>query len=337
MHVRRGLVLGGGGLVGMAYHAGALKALSEWGIDPGAFDLVIGTSAGSVLGAYLRAGWTADEFYDYAHGTHPESVSDPEAQRQEVRDIFVPLWHSRPERIRRGVGSAFAAVSSRGYWRAAARGREPGPSLRQLFPAGMYSTAKTRERLYADLPPEWPEAGIYICTADLYTGERVAFGSPGAPAAPYPDAVLASTAIPGVFPPVKIGGRHYVDGGVRSATSLDLAVGAGCESIVCVAPLGFRADGVVLGDPKMWGPIFLRSLFARALRREVNDARARGIHVFVIRPWSTELKTHGTNSMRHHDRIAVTEAAREGATRLLEEHAGHPALVGVRAKTSTTA
>jgi NTE family protein len=196
----------------------------------------------------------------------------------------------------------------------------------------MYSTARTRERLQADLPRDWPDEDIYICVADLYTGKRVAFGAPSAPPAPYPDAVLASTAIPGVFPPVRIGQRHYVDGGVRSATSLDLAAGAGCDSIVCIAPLGFRTDGVVLGDPKMWGPVFVRTLFARALRREVNDARARGVDVFVIRPWSTELRAHGTNSMRHHDRVAVTESAREGVTRLLEEHEGHPALEPVRAE-----
>lgn len=324
--MKRGLVLGGGGLIGMAYHAGALKALFDSGVDPTRFDLIVGTSAGSILGAYLRAGWTADDFFDYAHGRHPDSTKDPEEQRQEARDVFIPLWQSGQERIRRSVGSAFAAASSRGYLRVAARGREPGPSLRQLFPSGMYSTDRTRERLHADLPKGWPRDDIYICVADLYTGTRVAFGSPGAPPAPYPDAVLASTAIPGVFPPVKIGGRHYVDGGVLSATSLDLAAEAGCDSIVCVAPLGFRTDGVVLGDPKMWGPIFVRTLFARALRREVNAARAKGIDVFVIRPWSTELRAHGTNSMRHHDRVAVTEGAREGATRLLEENAGHPAL-----------
>lgn len=330
--VKRGLVLGGGGLVGMAYHAGALKALFDSGVDPTKFDLIVGTSAGSILGAYLRAGWTANDFYDYAHGRHPDSTEDADAQRQEARDVFIPLWHSRPERIRRSVGSAFAAASSRGYLRVAARGREPAQSLRQLFPSGMYSTERTRQRLHADLPQEWPLDDIYVCAADLYTGTRVAFGSPAAPFARYPDAVLASTAIPGVFPPVKIGGRHYVDGGVKSATSLDLAADAGCDSIVCVAPLGFRTDGVVLGDPKMWGPIFVRTLFARALRREVNDARARGIDVFVIRPWSTELRTHGTNSMRHHDRVAVTESARDGVTRLLEEHVGHPALETLRIK-----
>ncbi len=310
----------------MAYHAGALKALHDWGVDPTKFDLIVGTSAGSILGAYLRAGWTAEDFYDYAHGRHPASAKDLAAQRREERDIFVPLSRSRPERLRRGVGSAFAAASSRGYLRVATRGREPGPSLRRLFPAGLYSTDGTRQRLRDDLPDEWPEQDIYLCAADLYKGQRVAFGSPGAPPAPYPDAVLASTAIPGVFPPVKIDGRHYVDGGVVSATSLDLAVDAGCDSIICVAPLGFRTDGVVLGDPKMWGPIFVRSLFARALRREVNEARAGGIEVFVIRPWSTELRSHGTNSMRHHDRVAVTESARRGVTRLLEDNEGHPAL-----------
>jgi NTE family protein len=312
--------------VGMGYHTGALKALFDWGIDPRAFDLIVGTSAGSVLGAYLRAGWSANDFYDHAHGRHPDSVEDPGTHRQEAGEVFTPLWRSRRERIRRGVGSAFAAVSSRGYLGFAARGREPAQSLKQLFPSGMYSTERTSQRFHADLPEQWPSEDIYVCAADLYTGTRVAFGSPAAPVAPYPDAVLASTAIPGVFPPVRIGSRYYVDGGVRSATSLDLAADAQCDAIVCIAPLGFRTDSVVLGDPTMWGPIVVRTLFARALRREVNDARSHGIDVFVIRPWSTELKAHGTNSMRRHDRVAVTEGALEGATRLLMEHSDHPAL-----------
>jgi NTE family protein len=181
--------------------------------------------------------------------------------------------------------------------------------------------------LHEDLPDEWPVEGLYICAVDLYTGTRVAFGHPDAPPAPLPEAVLASTAIPGVFPPVKIGARHYVDGGAYSATSLDLAVDAGCEAILCIAPLGYKSDGVVTArDPKIWFPMLARTLFARALRREVNDARAKGIDVFVLRPGLTELKSHGTNSMRDFDRVAFTEETRKATLRLLEENSDNAAL-----------
>lgn len=324
--MKLGLVLGGGGLVGMGYHAGALKALDDWGIDPTSADLVVGTSAGAVLGSYLRTNWTPTDFYDYAHGRHPDSEKTTSGQRDEVNRLFVPMWHTRAERVRRTIGSVFAAASSRGLWNKV-RGPMPSAGMRKAFPSGMYSTDETRERLRNDLPAEWPTRDTYISAADLYTGERVPFGHPDAPSAPLYDAVLASTAIPGVFPPVRIGDRHFVDGGVITATSLDLAADYGCEAIICVAPLGYRRDeGLSRTDLRLLGPVVLRALFARALRREVTEARRRGIDVFVIRPWLTELSSHGTNSMRYFDRASFVDASREGTLRLLDEHADHPAL-----------
>jgi NTE family protein len=220
----------------------------------------------------------------------------------------------------------FAVASSRGYVNRLTRGRIPGARLRHAFPSGLFSTTETRLRLEEDLPAEWPARTIYICGADLYTGERVAFGHPDAPAAPFPDAVLASTAIPGLFPPVRIGDRQYVDGGIVSATSLDLAVDAGCEAIVCVAPLGYRNEGGI-AEPKLWGPMLMRSLFARTLRREVLDARRRDVEVLVIRPWATDLAELGTNSMRNDfDRGAIVELSRRSTLRLLEQESDHPAL-----------
>lgn len=323
-----GLVLGGGGLVGLGYHAGVMKALDEFGADVASADIIVGTSAGSIIGSYLASGWTAADFYEYAHGRHPSSLMDEDEQRDEVRRIFTPLYSSQTERLRRGVGGIFALASSRGYWQRASGAREPHQTLKKLFPAGMYSTDETRERLWRDLgTSDWPREGLYICTVDLFSGKLVPFGHPDAPEAPLPDAVLASTAIPGVFPPVRIGDRRYVDGGAASATSLDLATNAGCEAILCVAPLGYKNDGVASPrDPRMLGPVLMRSFFARALRREVNAARAAGAKVFVIRPWLTELKEHGTNSMRHFDRARFAESTRQGTLRLLEENADHPAL-----------
>ncbi|MBW3594064.1 MAG: patatin-like phospholipase family protein [Actinobacteria bacterium] len=326
--MRLGLVLGGGGLVGLGYHAGVMKALDEFGADVGSSDVMVGTSAGSVIASYLASGWSASDFYEYAHGRHPDSISDETEQRDEVRRIFTPLYSSHTERLRRGIGGIFALASSRGYWNAATRGREPHKALKKLFPAGMYSTGETRERLWNDLRTgEWPREGLYICAVDLFTGKLVPFGHPEAPEAPLPDAVLASTAIPGVFPAVRIGDRLYVDGGAASATSLNLATEDGCEAILCIAPLGYKNDGVASPrDPRMLGPVLMRSFFARALRKEVNAARAQGIDVFVIRPWLTELRDHGTNSMRHFDRARFAESTRVGTLRLLEENADHPTL-----------
>ena len=75
---------------------------------------------------------------------------------------------------RRGVGGIFALASSRGYWQTASRGHEPHSKLKKLFPAGMYSTDETRERLWNDLgSADWPREGLYICAVDLFSGELV--------------------------------------------------------------------------------------------------------------------------------------------------------------------
>lgn len=332
--MKLGLVLGGGGLVGMAYHAGVLKALDDWGLDVSGADLLVGTSAGSILASYMATGWQPTDFFDYAHGKHPDVQKDPEDPKEQLRRVFTPLYDTHADRVRRSVGSAFAVASSRGYYKRLG-GNQPGRNLRKVFPAGMYSTDETRRRFEEDLPVEWPDRALYICTVDLYSGERVAFGHPAAPPATLPEAVLASTSIPGVFPPVKISGRHYVDGGVTSATSVDLATDHGCDLILCVAPLGYRNDGVTTArDPKMWPPMLVRSLFARSLRREVLSARERGAEVFVIRPWVSNLKLHGTNSMRDFDRVQLVDQTHAGATRMLEENSDHPVVAGWRRKST---
>ena len=150
--MKTGLVLGGGGLVGLAYHAGALKALEEAGIDLAGSDVIVGTSAGAIMGSYLAAGWSPGDFYDYANGRHPRAVARAADQRREQRNIFTPLWATPVERIQRSIGSTFAVMSARGYWNRVARDRIPHDRLRRTFPAGLYSTTETRLRLEEDLP-----------------------------------------------------------------------------------------------------------------------------------------------------------------------------------------
>jgi NTE family protein len=326
--MKLGLVLGGGGLIGLGYHAGALKALEERGVDAGRADVIVGTSAGAIVAAYLGVGWRTGEFYDYTLGRHPEALDDGSAG-----SIFTPLWQSHHERLRRSIGSLVAMASSRGLLRAA--GRLPLEPLWRAFPAGLYSTDETRKRLCRDLPREWPRHGLHLCAAELRTGRRVAFGSPDAPPASFPDAVLASIAIPGIFPAVEINGRPYVDGGVVSGTSLDVAADAGCDAILCIAPLGYRKDvDLPVHDPRKWSPVLVRAPFARILRREVVAARAKGIDVLVVRPWLSDLAVHGTNSMREHDRVALAEGARVGTLRLLDDSVDHPVMRAFRGSAS---
>jgi NTE family protein len=309
--MKRALVLGGGGLVGMGYHAGALVALEEAGLDPRSSDLIVGTSAGAVVAAYLCAGWSAGDLYarERSLASTSKAVMLPE---------FPPLWRTPRDRLRRVAGGAFLIGTARGYWARMSGTRTPGPRLRAAFPSGLYSSRATRRRLRSDLPAEWPRSDLYVCAVDLYSGRRVAFGAPDAPPARLPDAVLASAAVAGIFEPVRIGDRLYVDGGMRSATSLDLAVAAGCERIVCIAPLGWEPeDGISPYRGPFLKSVLLRSIHTRALNREVAGARAAGVEVRVLRPWLTELPGHGFNSLRDHDRATVAEAARHNVLRSL--------------------
>lgn len=328
---RTALVLGGGGLIGMAYHAGVLKALDDAGFSVEDVDLIVGTSAGSVIAGYLAAGWAQTDFYEYAYKRHPNVSKDPEDDQAVVRELFEPLYVNKGERTRRWIGSAYALASSRGLTAKVLRGRMPLKILRKGFPSGLYSTSRTKERLTEELPTRWPEREVRICAVDLYSGKRVAFGAPDAPEASMADAVLASTAIPGVFPPVRISTRNFVDGGAFSATSLDLAVDEGCTKIICIAPLGYRSSKTgPVEEPKIWLPMVARQLFARALAREVKYARSKDVDVLVFRPWTEHLPIFGTNAMRHFDRAKVVETARSGAHRLIEEQDGHPALEALR-------
>jgi NTE family protein len=300
-----GLVFGGGGLVGLGFHAGALKALSERGVDVSGADVIVGTSAGSIVAAYLACGRELTE-------------SGPP---------FAPVWSSHSERVRRVIGSGFAMLSSRGLW----RGPQPASFLRRTFPAGLYSTVETRRKLAEELPHAWPERSLYLCAADLYTGKRVAFGAPGAPHAALPDAVMASIAIPGFFPAVGIAGRHYVDGGVVSATSLDLAAAAGCDAILCIAPLGYHND---LPLRRSWSPVILRTAFTRSLRREVVAARAAGADALVLRPYLSDVRAWGTNFMKIRDRKGVAEVSRMSVHRMLDDRSDHPVLSAFTTRTA---
>jgi NTE family protein len=321
--MKRGLVLGGGGVVGLGYHAGALKALSEYGIDPGASEVIVGTSAGAIVAGYLGAGYSPERFY--ADARRDDGREQPRASRREK--LFKPLWTSTPDRARRTAAALFVTASSRGLWRPGLRGTVPAARWTRSFRVGLYSSEASRRRFRADLPADWPRAHLYLSAADLYTGKRVLFHADGTPSVPFPDAVLASMAIPGFFPPVKLAGRLYVDGGVVSSTSLDVAVEAGCTAVICIAPLSYEATGAPPAKhPKMWPGMAYRSIFSRTFRRELAGAAERSVHVLVVRPGLEELKLQGSNSMRHHNSGAVARAAREATLRMLEANAGHPSL-----------
>lgn len=307
--MKNGLVLGAGGMVGLAYHAGVLRALErEGGFVPGDADVIVGTSAGSVIGAYLRTGWTTDDFWHVALGTHPDRAAFGEGRAGRAGpEVFGRGWRTPLGLYRRLVGSAYV------LGRSVVRVPLPVPDLlARAFPGGVFRMAEGERRFEEELPAEWPDKALWLCAVDIESGRRVVLGRAGAPKASLRQAVMASTAIPGVYKPVRLGAHVLVDGGAHSTTNLDLAVSAGCDLIVCVAPMAFDTSNAP-------GPFaqLVRHIPAQMLSGEVASARRAGSTVLLVRPDAAELRIHGINLMRPDGLDRIARAAYEATCRTL--------------------
>ncbi|MCU1600837.1 MAG: hypothetical protein JWO22_1546, partial [Frankiales bacterium] len=272
-----GLVLGGGGAVGTAYLAGVLAALQDVGVDLSTPGIVIGTSAGSLAAAQVRRGDAPADVLAVADVPLQES-GDP-------GEHYERAWTTGRELSRRVLGSS--AVVARSMLRVPLP--KPSSHLEERFPGGLYRI-RDSGRLRDVVGTSWPTAPLWLIAADLYTRHRRAFGSrPDDHEIPLTTAVRASCAVPGFYEPVRVGGHRYVDGGVLSTTSLDLAARFGCKRIVCVAPMGYEPGS---GTPRGVARVMRRPA-VRAIRDELRRARALGSEVLVVQPHVEDLELHG--------------------------------------------
>ena len=211
---RTGLVLGGGGITGIAWEIGLLAGLAEAGVDLSGADLVVGTSAGSIVGAQLTAGAELEAMY----GRQLEPPTQEKAARMTRSNLAQYGWallrsRGRDVEFRRRVGALALAAEKAG-----------------LTPSEQERLDVIGSRLVST---EWPDRSLVLTAVDAESGEFSAFDRDAG--VPLLQAVAASCAVPGVYPPVTIGERRYVDGGMRSAANADLA--AGCERLVVLAPI----------------------------------------------------------------------------------------------------
>ncbi|MBT9254857.1 patatin-like phospholipase family protein [Phycicoccus sp. MAQZ13P-2] len=209
--VERALVLAGGGATGIAWEAGIVLGLRDGGVDVRTADTMVGTSAGSIVAAHLRLGTDEDSAFD---------------------------------RIREG-----APLTSYGRLGPADAGRYVRSSLSTDRRGGRAVVA--RAALDAATPTEeewlgtvglglvgkdWPEGRLLVTAVDAETGTSVVFDGRGG--VPLERAVAASCAVPGVFPAVEVGGRRYVDGGLRTIANVDLARGHRRILVLSPYPVG---------------------------------------------------------------------------------------------------
>ena len=301
---KRALVLGGGGVLGGTWAVGALAALQEeFGFAAADVDIIVGTSAGSVLSALLGAGVSVDQL-EQQYGDKPVTSG---LLAGYAFDPVQATGGKRPGMPRLlGPGSPRLIGTSLRHLR-----QMPATTVLSAFmPEGTKSLERIGHLIDAVTPMgEWsPHRGVWVVAMDYEDGRRVVFGRPGARVAPLSSAVMASCAIPGWFSPVTIDGRQYVDGGAVSATSIDVLAHAGMDEVYVIAPMvSFAMDrptSVSARLERRW-----RAEVTKAARREAAVVRAAGATVRMVGPGPEDLAAIGANLMDDDRRIHVLETA----------------------------
>src|SRR4051794_11742002 len=311
-----GLVLGAGGVLGGAWLTGGLEAIArQTGWDPGSADCIVGTSAGSMIGAFSAAGvppWfmvahSGGETFDGLEGPDGRPAAEADRSGGAVFRLHRGLPRPGPSSLR------MAATTLRSPTK-----HTPFQLLTGWLPRGMISTGHLEEVVRRAVPSGWVEhPSFWSVATDTRSGKRVVFGREGAPEAELAKAVAASCAIPGFYRSVRIGDRRYVDGGVCSGSNLDLLKDAGLDLIVCLNPTSTRArgpartPGAIVADQ-------MRAAAGRRLGSEAKKVRAAGTEVLLIQPGADDLAVMGSNLMSGRRRHEVIETAIETVGRQLE-------------------
>jgi NTE family protein len=327
--VKVGLVLGAGGVLGGAWLVGALSAIAretDW--DPGSADQIVGTSAGSMIGALVAGGvppWfmvahSRGEVFDGLVGPDGRPAADADRSAGANFRLHRGLPAIGPGSLR----MAFTALSN-------PLRHTPLQMVAGWLPSGFVSTDSLKETITRAVPGDWVEHPHYWAVAcDYESGRRTPFGRLGSPRAHIADAVAASCAIPGFYRPVRIGGRRYVDGGVCSVSNMDLVAGRGLDLVICLNPLTSRSEreassrgGITgLATGAINGALdFLPAITRRAsrgrLEREERKVRRFGAEVVIIEPTAEDHAVMGHNWMSAERRQDVIDTAEETVARQL--------------------
>jgi NTE family protein len=302
------VVLGGGGVLGAAWMAGALAALQERaGQALADADIIVGTSAGSVLAASLRCGVPVETIVAHQRGVPLELIPDL-ADLDRDSGALPPL-----PRLRLGSPRLLASTARAPHrvhpWVAASALVPPGRARHRTLAGLVHGLLSQAEQLVH--PPAghpWPRRPTWIMAVDYESGRRIAFGRAAAPPASLPDAVVASCSIPGWYEPKVIGDRRYVDGGVRSSTSLDLLSRVALDEVYVLAPMAsYEPDRP--RNPAVRAERLLRQWITRGLTREVRKVEATGARVTVLTPGPEDLAAIGINLMDPARRQRVLETS----------------------------
>ncbi len=269
----KALVLGGGGVTGVAWELGLLAGFAEAGLSLADADLVVGTSAGAVVAVHVASGADLEASY---------------ARQLQGPGNEIAAWMPGGL-VGRLVWAAATSISPERFGRRMGRLAQEAVTIPE---------AERREVIGSRLPIRtWPDRALLVTAVDAQTGERRVFQREAGVA--LGDAVAASCAVPGVWPPVTVQGRRYIDGGMRSATNADLAAGA--ARVVIVAPITM---GIGIMPP---------------VATHVAQLRRAGSLVVVVRPSRDSRRAISRNVLDPARRAAAAQAGRTQAPEALGE------------------
>jgi NTE family protein len=251
----RALVLAGGGVAGIAWELGFLAGLADAGVDVvTTSDVVVGTSAGAAVGAQVTSGTPLAEL-------EAVQLGPPSASREIPVDIDIVAFRQRLADLVAGARDPDDARARVG---------------RMAIEAETVPEAVRREVVAARLPVhQWPEHPLVLTAVDAETGAFLTFTRDSG--VDLVDAVAASCAVPGVWPPVTIGGHRYVDGGVRSFTNADVA--AGHDRVLIAIPLALMDEQRAVLDEEL-----ARLAPGRAMVAEADEASVAAIGANPLDP-----------------------------------------------------
>lgn len=340
------LVLGGGGFTGAVYEIGALRALDLLSVNSSVtnFDIFVGTSAGSFVAAMTANGITPEEMMRVLDRQAPTPF--PEIALGTLLSLNLGEIASK--------AIAFPWRLTKLGWKLARHVGQVSAldvvlGIAEGLPSGLYSGEGIEGYVRRVLEAEGRtddfrqlERQLYVTATDLDTCERVVFGMNGCDDVPISTAVRASTALPMVYEPVRVGDRELVDGGLISTTNLDLAVEAGARLVVIVNPLvpyvneARRANPLHprvsdMGFPQIGYQAFKLMTYRRLHEiRTMWEERYPGVDFVLIEPDATDELMFRTSVMDYHSRVQIASHGFRSVTVKLAED--YPRLKAVAAR-----
>lgn len=285
--LRVGVVLGGGGMTGLAYHAGALTALeNDLGWDVRTADVIVGTSAGSIAAGLLRGGVPASDLAARGAGIDPIG-SEPALTEGLSTPPELPAFGLRSIlRLPRVPHPTLLLATLRTPWRI-----DPMATMMGLLADGSLDVAEHQRQLQQVLGARWPDRTTLICAVRQRDLRRVTFGRDLRPS--ISDAIAASCAVPGYFSPVRIDDHSYIDGGIHSPTNATALCRHDLDLAIISSPMSTR-DPATLG-----AAAWARRYASVKLRREVAALRRLQVPVVVLEPGRELADLMGFDFMSH--------------------------------------